>query len=140
MICYRLQRLQGIMEFFEENPEIQETFLSAYNPAVHTIEDWLNNEIIPNLNSLSATLEWLKESMLSNITGVISNISSLVVQLALLIKDIFIGVIVSVHLLASKDLFAAQTKKIVYSILPTKYGDLLVEETRNAYRIMRWPE
>lgn len=140
MICYRLQQLQGIMEFFEDNPEIQETFLSAYNPAVHTIEDWLNNEIIPNLNSLSATLEWLKESMLSNITGVISNVSSLVVQLALLIKDIFIGVIVSVYLLASKDLFAAQTKKIVYSILPTKYGDLLVEETRNAYRIMRWPE
>lgn len=135
-----MQRLQGIMEFFEDNPEIQETFLSAYNPAVYTIEDWLNNEIIPNLNSLSAMLEWLKESLLPNITGVISNVSSLVVQLALLIKDIFIGVIVSVYLLASKDLFAAQTKKIVYSILPTKYGDLLVEETRNAYRIMRWPE
>ncbi len=111
MICYRLQRLQGIMEFFEDNPEIQETFLSAYNPAVHTIEDWLNNEIIPNLNSLSATLEWLKESLLPNITGVISNVSSLVVQLAILIKDIFIDVIVSVYLLASKDFFAAQTQK-----------------------------
>ena len=127
---------QWIMGFLEDNPEIQEMFLSAYNPAALSIEDWLNNEIIPNLNSLTSTLEWVKESLLPNITGVLSNVSALVMQLLLWVKDIFIGVIVSVYLLASKDTFAAQTKKIVYSILPTKYGDLLVEETRNAYRIM----
>lgn len=127
---------QWIMRFLEDNPEIQEMFISAYNPAVLTLEDWLNNEIIPNLNSLSTTLEWIRESLLPNITGVISNVSSLVLQLTLWIKDLFIAVIVSIYLLASKDIFAAQSKKIVYSIFPTKYGDLIVEETRNAYRIM----
>lgn len=127
---------QWIMKFLDDNPEIQDMFVSAYNPAALTIEEWLNNEIIPNLNSLATTLEWLKETLLPNITGVISNVSSLVMQLLLWVKDIFIGVIVSVYLLASKDVFAAQSKKIVYSILPTRYGDLVVEETRNAYRIM----
>lgn len=125
-----------MMRFLEDNPEIQEMFMSAYNPAVLTLEDWLNNEIIPNLNSLSTTLEWIKESLLPNITGVISNVSTLVMQLTMWVKDIFIAVIVSIYLLASKDVFAAQSKKIVYSIFPTKYGDLIVEETRNAYRIM----
>lgn len=125
-----------VMGFLEDNPEIQEMFVSAVNPAALTLEQWLNNEIIPNLNSLSDTLEWAKTTLLPNITGVISNVSSVVIQLLLGVKDIFIGVIVSVYLLASKDMFAAQSKKIVYSILPTRYGDLLVEETRNAYRIM----
>ncbi len=125
-----------IMGFLEDNPEIQEMFLSAYNPAVLTIEDWLNNEIIPNLNSLSSTFEWLRGTLLPNITGVIFNVSSVVAEALLLVKDIFIGVIVSIYLLASKDIFAAQSKKIVYSILPPQYGDMFVEETRNAYRIM----
>lgn len=127
---------QWIMNFLEDNPEIQEMFLSAYNPVVLAVEDWLNNEIIPNLNSLSSAFGWIRESLLPNITGVLSNVSSVVVQMTLWVKDIFIGIIVSIYLLASKDIFAAQSKKIVYSILPTKHGDLLIEETRNAYRIM----
>ena len=125
-----------VMGFLEDNPELQSMFLTAVNPAALTLEDWLNNKIIPNLESLSDTLEWAKTSLLPNITGLVSNVSSLVFQLVMWLKDIFIGVIVSVYLLASKDIFAAQTKKIVYSVLPVRWGDLLVEETRNAYRIM----
>lgn len=127
---------QWIVDFLEDNPEIQNMVLAAYNPTAATLEEWLNNEIIPNLTSLPATLEWIKETLLPNITGVISNVSSLVLQVVLVIKDIFIGVIVSVYLLASKDVFAAQSKKIVYSILPVRHANLLVQETRNAYRIM----
>ena len=127
---------QWIMEFLEDNPEIQSVVMSVYDPTALNIENWLNSEIIPNLNSLSSTLQWLKESLLPHITGMISNVSALVMQLTFWVKDIFIAVIVVVYLLASKDTFAAQSKKIVYSLLPTRYGDLLVEETRNAYRIM----
>ena len=125
-----------IMKFLDDNPEIQTMFLTAVNPATLTLEDWLNNEIIPNLESLPDTLEWAKTTLLPNITGIVSNVSSLVYQLIMLLMDMFIGVIVSVYLLASKDIFAAQSKKIVYSILPLRWGDLLVEETREAYRIM----
>ena len=125
-----------IMGFLEDNPEIQDMFFSVYNPAAISFEEWLNDKIIPNLDSLAATLEWMKVTLLPNISGVISNVSSLVMQILMVGKDLFIGIIVSVYLLASKDTFAAQTKKIVYSLLPTRYGDLLVAETRNAYRIM----
>lgn len=125
-----------IMEFLEDNPVIRDIVMSVYNPAALNIEQWLNTEIIPNLNSLASTLEWLKVAVLPHITGMISNVSALVLQITFWVKDIFIAVIVAVYLLASKDLFAAQSKKIVYSIFPARYGDLLVEETRNAYRIM----
>ena len=125
-----------IITFLDDNPEIQEIFISAYTPIALSFEKWLNSEIIPNLSSLSTTLEWLGDSVLPNITGVISNVSALLFEIAMSIKDICIGVIVSIYLLASKDILAAQTKKLVYSILKPKHGDLLIGETRNAYRIM----
>lgn len=127
---------EWVLKFLEDNPELQKMFLSSVNPAALTLEEWLNNKIIPNLESLPDTLEWAKTTLLPNITGVISNVSSLLYHAARWLMDAFIGVIVSVYLLASKDIFAAQTKKIVYSVLPVRWGDLLVEETRNAYRIM----
>ena len=65
-----------------------------------------------------------------------SSVASGVVALALLLKDILIAIIVSVYLLARKDVFAAQSKKIVYSVFRTDVADLLVEETRSAYRIL----
>ena len=125
-----------IFGFLDDNPEIQEIFMSAYTPIALSFEKWLSSEIIPNLSSLSTTLEWLGDSVLPNITGVISNVSALLFEITMGVKDVLIGIIVSVYLLASKDVLAAQTKKLVYSLLRPKHGDLLVSETRNAYRIM----
>ena len=62
--------------------------------------------------------------------------STVVLALVNLLKDIIVAVIVSVYLLARKDVFAAQSKKILYSIFPTRAADLLVEESRSAYRIL----
>ena len=56
--------------------------------------------------------------------------------LLVLVKDMLIAIIVSVYLLMRKDIFAAQSKKIVYSLFPTRAADLIVQEVRSAYRIM----
>ena len=124
------------LSFWEDNPEFQKMFLEFFNPTAVNFETWLNNEIIPNLDSLSSTLEWMKDTLLPNISGMLSNVSSLLMGTVMWLKDLLIAVIVSVYLLARKDVFAAQSKKIVYSVLPARYGDRVVEETRNAYRIM----
>ena len=41
----------------------------------------------------------------------------------MLLKDLLIAVIVSVYVLVRKDKFAAQTKKITYSIFSTRIAD-----------------
>ena len=56
--------------------------------------------------------------------------------MVMLLKDLLIALIVSVYVLVRKDKFAAQSKKITYSIFPTRIADFLVEETRSAYRIL----
>ena len=125
-----------IMNFLEDNPEIQSMVVSYYNAAAEALEDWLSSEIAPNLESVGSTLEWLKSTVFPNITGVVSNVSAIFIQFLLLLKDILLAVIVSVYLLARKDTFAAECKKIVYSIFSPKHGDLIIEEARSAYRVM----
>ena len=125
-----------LLTFLEDNPDIQTVVLSVYSSAADSLEEWLNADILPNLQSLNTTLDWLRTQVIPNITGVVSGLSAVLVALFVLVKDLLIAVIVSIYLLARKDTFAAQSKKIVYSIFRTDVADLIVEETRGAYRIM----
>ena len=125
-----------LLAFLEDNPEIQTSVMSLYNSAASSLEQWLYTNILPNLESIPSTLQWLRGSVLPNITGVVSNVSAVIAAFLMLLKDMLIALIVSIYLLARKDTFAAQSKKIVYSIFPTHVGNLIVEETRNAYRIL----
>ena len=132
-----IKSMQGWLQaFLESNPEIQATVMPLYNSAALSLEQWLSSDILPNLESVTSTVRWLRESILPNITGVVSGVSTLVIAMLVLAKDLLIAVIVSVYLLVRKDIFAAQSKKIVYSIFPPRYGDLIVAETRNAYHIL----
>lgn len=122
--------------FLDDNPDIQAAVLSVYSSAAASLEQWLNSDILPNLESVTATLNWLRSDILPNITGVVTGVSAIFLGLFNLIKDLVIAIIVSAYLLARKDVLAAQSKKIVYSILPTRGADLIVNEARSGYRIM----
>ena len=125
-----------LQHFLEDNPDIQAIIMPLYASAATSLEHWLSSDILPNLKSITTTIEWIRQSVLPNLTGVVSNVSALVISLFVLFKDLLIALIVSVYLLARKDIFSAQSKKIVYSIFSPKVGDLIVAETRNAYRIL----
>lgn len=132
-----IEQAQGWLKtFLEDNPDIQQAVLSGYDSAALSLEQWLNSDILPNLESVSATMDWFHTEVFPNITGVVSGVSAILIATLVLVKDLLIAIIVSVYLLAMKDTFSAQSKKIVYSIFRTDIADLIVEETRNAYRIM----
>ena len=122
--------------FLEDNPDIQAAALSVYASFAASLEQWLNSDILPNLESVTATLDWLRSDILPNVTGVVTGVSVILLGLFNLVKDLVIAIIVSAYLLARKDVLAAQSKKIVYSLLPTRAADLIVNEARSAYRIM----
>ena len=132
-----IEVIQGWLQtFFEDNPEIQAAVMSVYNSAAASLEQWLNADILPNLESVSTTFQWVRTTIWPNFTGVMAGVSGVLLGFLVLVKDLLIAVIVSVYLLARKDTFAAQSKKIVYSLFPTDIADLLVDEVRNAYKIM----
>ena len=132
-----IEVVQGWLQtFFEDNPDIQASVMSIYNSSAASLEQWLNSDILPKLESSSSALDWLRKDVRPNLTGVVAGVSGMVVGLLVLVKDLLIALIVSVYLLARKDIFAAQGKKIVYSLFRTDVADLMIGEARNAYKIM----
>ena len=131
------EKLQTLLAgFFENNPDIQALVLSYYDRAETYFESWFNAELLPNFESLGSTLSWLRQSILPNVTGVMSNVSAVLFGTLYLLKDLLVTVIVSIYLLMRKDVFAAQSKKLVYSIFPLRWAEGIVEETRRAYHIL----
>ena len=132
-----IEVVQGWLQtFFEDNPDIQSAVMSVYTSSAASLEQWLNSDILPKLESVSTTFQWVRTTVWPNFSGVMAGVSGVVVGFLVLVKDLLIAVIVSVYLLARKDTFAAQSKKIVYSLFRTDIADLLVDEVRSAYKIM----
>ena len=121
---------------WEDNPELQETILYYYNEIAASLQLWLSSDILPNLESATTAIDWLRTQVFPSLTGMVIGLSTIVSATTALLTDLLVAVIASVYILARKDIFAAQSKKIVYSIFPTKWGDAIVAETRNAYRIL----
>lgn len=120
-----------LTEFLKNNPDVQAVFLPIYESVAASLQEWLQTDLMPNLESVGSTLNWLQTTF----WPVASGVSTVVLAVLYFLKDALIAVIVSVYLLVRKDTFAAQSKKLVYSVFRTKYADMIVEETRNAYRI-----
>jgi len=125
-----------VVAFLADNPEIEAAILNYYNSSLQSLQDWLQNDLLPNLESVTSTIAWIKDSILPSLSSVAINLYSSVFAVLVLLKDLFVAVIVSVYLLLKKDVLAAQSKKIVYSIFAPKTGDLIVRETRDVYRIL----
>jgi len=125
-----------LVKTWEDNPELQGFLLPYYQSAAESLESWLQNDILPNLESVNTLINWAKEVLLPNVSGVVTSVSAGVAAVLMVFKDLLIGLIISVYLLARKDIFAAQSKKIVYSLFPTRFADQIVEEVRSAYRIL----
>ena len=128
---------QWLTDFFRDNPDLQEAVLPYYNSASESLEKWFTeNGLLSNFQSADATIGWIQKEVFPRLSGVFSGVYAGLWAIVMLLKDLLIALIVSVYVLVRKDKFAAQSKKITYSIFPTRIADFLVEETRSAYRIL----
>lgn len=121
-----------LTDFLKNNPDIRAILLPMYETAAASLQDWLQRDLLPQLETMERTMQLLESVFLPSVTSV----AVVVMDVLYWLKDALIALIISVYILMRKDTFAAQAKKIAYSILPTKKADLLVDETRNAYRIL----
>lgn len=126
-----------LTSFFQDNPDVQETVLPYYEKAADALEKWFTESgLMSNFQSADATVDWVQKELLPRLSGVFTSVYAGLWAVLMLLKDLLIALIVSVYVLVRKDKFAAQSKKITYSLFPTRVADLLVEECRSAYRIL----
>lgn len=87
---------------FKSNPEFADYFTKASKDIFDKLLDWLQNDLLPN-----------SDKFLGAITDGVMDATSVLV-------DFFIGLIVSIYLMAGKENFCAQAKKLIFAVLPAK--------------------
>lgn len=104
--------IQSVEEVFIDKPNLETDVIGYLDAASEYTEKFLNTQILPRVNQIFVQLS----------SGVINFIGVL--------KNLFIGVIVSIYVMSSKELFAAQTKKLVYAVLKPYRANILIKNVR----------
>lgn len=94
-------------------PSGEETVMNAYAQAVSYIEEFVQNSFTPSVD----TLGYVSAGVMNTVT---------------VFKNIFIGIIVAIYLLAGKENFIRQIIRCIYAVLGKKWGNVIVEYGRFA--------
>ena len=111
---------QNIVNMADEmrgkHPEAAEQLTDVAKAVYVQLIGWLQNELVPTSTEL---VGWISDSLM-NAMGVLFNI--------------VIGIIISIYLMAGKEKFCAQAKRMLYSVLPVRYADCVL----NVGKDMNW--
>ena len=102
-----------VAALLKDNPVIERNFLQIYNEFSQQIVDWVQNIALPQLVEL--------------MTGVVTTVSVLF--------DIFIGIIIALYILNSKDTFCAQAKKVTYSLFSIDRANRIMGRVAYVHRV-----
>lgn len=100
--------------FLADNPDIEVMvvrFLDTYSEEFY---DYLNNTIVPQMETI------------------IKQVSLSMISLLKILWNFIIGFVISIYVMYSKETFAGQAKKIVYSILRTTTANQFIKDVRFA--------
>lgn len=86
-------------------------------------------------NISQGILDWAKTNLLPQLNNIVSGITAGVFGAVGAVADLLIGIIISVYVLFSKEKFAAQAKKVIYTIFPVRTGNVILKTSRRADRV-----
>lgn len=130
-------------------PQLYESVLGIINSAedyYRSIEDWVNRLLEDNptirdyaekvLEEVFASLEnWLNTSLLSDMQKLLTTLTTSVIAVVKSVANLLIGVVAAVYILAAKDTFQAQAKKLVVAIFRPATADHLLYLGRETNKI-----
>lgn len=124
------QLMKSLTGIINEIPKTINEILSRLDYHVGNKET-IENQIEQFLNGIIVNLEqWADAGLLLNLQFVITGVSSGVISIIVVLKNIIIGIIIAAYLLAGRKKFAAQGEIVLYSILKEKWADFILEEVR----------
>ena len=83
--------------------------------------------------ALSVDLDsWIKNTLMPSMQNIISGVGIGVLNVVTVFKNLIIGIIVAVYLLAARRKFVRQARLILYSLFKPRWADAIVTEVRYA--------
>ena len=105
------------LEFIENNEQIMELLNSAYAALNTNLDTWNT---------------WLKNTLLPSMQNIVSGAAIGVLNVVTVAKNLIIGIIVAVYMLASRKRFVQQGNLVLHSIVRPRWAQLITEEVKYA--------
>ena len=102
------------LEFIENNEQIMELLNSAYATIRTNIDDLIKTRLLPSMQNI------------------VSGAAVGVLNVVTMAKNLIIGIIVAVYMLASRKRYVQQAKLVLYSIFKPRWAELIKEEVKYA--------
>lgn len=109
---YTTSITKWLNQALEDNPEAGEYVIKTVTKYSAELEDWFT-DILPNTAA-----------------GLIKTVSMSAIGVFGVIWDFIIGFIISIYMMASKEKFAGQAKKIIYAIFEQDTSNILIKNLR----------
>lgn len=103
-----------IEKLLEDNPEIEKYVMELINKSSIDLQQFINTKLLPQLNNVIVVVSMSVYSVFKELWNFI------------------IGFIISIYLLSSKEIFAAQAKKITYAFCPVDRANRWISNVRFA--------
>ena len=129
-------------------PQLITSVTSLYYTArsnINQFVDWASRQEIVASNqklldfietsydTLQANLDsWFKTTLIPSMQNILSGAAVGVMNVVVFFKNVVIGLVVSVYLLASRKKFGQQGKLVLYSLIKPHWADLILEEVSYA--------
>ena len=105
------------LEFIENNEQIMELLNSAYAALNTNLDTWIKNTLLPSMQNI------------------VSGAAIGVLNVVTVAKNLIIGIIVAVYMLASRKRFVQQGKLVLHSIVRPRWAQLITEVVKYADRM-----
>ena len=108
---------QWVSSFLADNPTVQKYAIEFINSGFSMLKDWTSSGILPSIETI------------------VSGLTSSVINLVGGIMDLLIGLCAAVYMLASKEKFLAQGKKIVVALCRDSLADRILALGRKVNKV-----
>ena len=127
--------LESIMSMIKTFPDAIDNLLKLINKTVEGDEQMkqMMNELVVRGSTWLET--WMTGTILPQMESYIASIMSSAVSALKLILNVFIGFVVSVYVLTSKESFSGQAKKIVYAFFKPSQANVIIDTVRKSHEI-----
>ncbi len=101
------------------------------------LEDYpdIGENITKLIDNYSEELEiWLNDTVLPKTSEVIKTVSLSVISIFEFLWNILLGLMISIYVLASKEKFAGQAKKITYALFKTDFANIVINNFRFTHK------
>lgn len=105
-----------INESIRNNAFLADTMQDIALNAAEYMDEMLNKELLP----------WLQSELLPSVNMVAVQFANGVISVLNVLYNLFIGIIVAIYILASKNTFLAQAKKLTYGLFKKEHADVIL--------------